>query len=42
MKIENLSKDLDPNAMTAVKGGIAFTSQVVPTNVQRTLCRQTP
>ena len=34
MKIENLSKDLDTEAMTEVKGGIAFTSQVVPTNVQ--------
>ena len=34
MKIENLSKDLDAEAMTEVKGGIALTGQVVPTNVQ--------
>ena len=34
MKIENLSKDLDTEAMTEVKGGLAQTSQVVPTNVQ--------
>jgi hypothetical protein len=34
MKIENLSKDLDTEAMTEVKGGIALTGQVVPTNVQ--------
>ena len=34
MKIENLSKDLSAEAMTEVKGGIALTGQVVPTNVQ--------
>jgi hypothetical protein len=34
MKIENLSKDLDTATMTEVKGGIALTGQVVPTNVQ--------
>ena len=34
MKIENLSKDLDTETMTEVKGGLALTSQVVPTNVQ--------
>ena len=34
MKIENLSKDLDTEAMTEVKGGLAQTAQVVPTSVQ--------
>jgi hypothetical protein len=34
MKIENLSKDLSADAMTEVKGGIALTGEVVPTNVQ--------
>jgi len=34
MKIENLSKDLDAEAMTEVRGGLALTGQVVPTNVQ--------
>jgi hypothetical protein len=34
MKIENLTKDLDSETMTEVKGGIALTAQVVPTNVQ--------
>src|SRR3954470_20164456 len=34
MKIENLSKELDTETMTEVKGGIALTGQVVPTNVQ--------
>jgi hypothetical protein len=34
MKIENLSKDLDTETMTEVRGGIALTGQVVPTNVQ--------
>ena len=34
MKIENLGKDLDIETMTEVKGGIALTGQVVPTNVQ--------
>jgi len=34
MKIENLSKELDTETMTAVTGGTALTGQVVPTNVQ--------
>jgi hypothetical protein len=34
MKIENLSKELDTETMTEVKGGLALTGQVVPTNVQ--------
>jgi hypothetical protein len=34
MKIENLSKDLDTETMTEVRGGLALTGQVVPTNVQ--------
>jgi hypothetical protein len=34
MKIENLSKDLDTKTMTEVRGGLALTGQVVPTNVQ--------
>jgi hypothetical protein len=34
MQIENLSKDLDTEAMTTVRGGLALTGQVVPTNVQ--------
>jgi len=34
MKIENLSKDLDAETMTEVRGGLALTGQVVPTNVQ--------
>jgi hypothetical protein len=34
MRIENLSKDLDTEAMTSVHGGLALTGQVVPTNVQ--------
>ena len=34
MKIENLSKDLDTETMTEVKGGTALTGQVVPTSVQ--------
>jgi hypothetical protein len=34
MKIENLSKDLDTETMTEVKGGLALTGQVVPTSVQ--------
>ena len=34
MKIENLSKELDTETMTAVRGGLALTGQVVPTNVQ--------
>jgi hypothetical protein len=34
MKIENLSKELDTETMTEVRGGIAETGQVVPTNVQ--------
>ena len=34
MKIENLSKELDAESMTEVRGGVALTGQVVPTNVQ--------
>ena len=34
MQIENLNKDLDKETMTEVRGGIALTGQVVPTNVQ--------
>lgn len=34
MEIENLNKDLDTEAQKNVKGGIALTGQVVPTNVQ--------
>jgi hypothetical protein len=34
MKIENLSKELDTKTMTDVRGGLALTGQVVPTNVQ--------
>jgi hypothetical protein len=34
MEIENLNKDLDKEALTEVKGGLALTGQVVPTNVQ--------
>jgi hypothetical protein len=34
MQIENLSKDLDTETMTSVRGGLALTGQVVPTNVQ--------
>ena len=34
MKIENLSQDLSAETMTEVKGGVALTGQVVPTNVQ--------
>ena len=34
MKIENLTKDLDSAEQQEVKGGIALTGQVVPTNVQ--------
>ena len=34
MEIENLNKDLDAKAQKEVKGGIALTGQVVPTNVQ--------
>ena len=40
MKIENLSKDLDTEAMTEVKGGLALTGQVVPTNVQSNALEQ--
>jgi hypothetical protein len=34
MQIENLNKDLDKETMTDVKGGVALTGQVVPTNLQ--------
>ena len=34
MEIENLNKDLDKEAQKQVKGGLAQTGQVVPTNLQ--------
>ena len=34
MLIENLSKELDTKTMTDVRGGLALTGQVVPTNLQ--------
>ena len=34
MKVDNLSKELDKEAMEAVAGGTALTGQVVPTNLQ--------
>ena len=34
MKIENLTQDLDTEAQKDIKGGLALTGQVVPTNVQ--------
>ena len=34
MLIQDLSKELDTETMTAVRGGLALTGQVVPTNVQ--------
>ena len=34
MQIDNLNKDLDKETMKDVKGGVALTGQVVPTNVQ--------
>ena len=34
MKIENLSKELDTQTMTTVRGGLAEVGQVVPTNIQ--------
>jgi hypothetical protein len=34
MKIENLSNELDTKTMKTVRGGLALTGQVVPTNVQ--------
>ena len=34
MQIENLNKDLEKETMTEVRGGVALTGQVVPTNVQ--------
>ena len=40
MKIENLSKDLDTEAMTEVTGGVALTGQVVPTSVQSNALEQ--
>ena len=40
MKIENLGKDLDTATMIEVKGGIALTGQVVPTNVQSNALEQ--
>jgi hypothetical protein len=40
MQIENLNKDLDKETMTDVKGGVALTGQVVPTNVQSNVLGQ--
>ena len=40
MKIENLSKELDTETMTDVRGGLALTGQVVPTNVQSNALEQ--
>jgi len=40
MKIENLSKELDTESMTEVRGGVALTGQVVPTNVQSNALEQ--
>jgi hypothetical protein len=34
MLIQDLSKELDTKTMTDVRGGLALTGQVVPTNVQ--------
>ena len=34
MLIKDLSKELDTETMTAVKGGVALTGQVVPTTLQ--------
>src|SRR3569833_1485784 len=40
MKIENLGKELDTATMTEVKGGVALTGQVVPTNGQSNALEQ--
>jgi len=40
MEIENLNKDLDKEAQKQVKGGLALTGQVVPTNVQSNALEQ--
>jgi len=40
MEIENLNKDLDTEAQKNVKGGLALTGQVVPTNVQSNALEQ--
>ena len=34
MLIKDLSHELDTKSMTAVRGGLALTGQVVPTNIQ--------
>jgi hypothetical protein len=34
MRIENLSKQLDSQIMTALRGGASLVGQVVPTNIQ--------
>jgi hypothetical protein len=34
MLIKDLSKELDTKTMTTVRGGVALTGQVVPTNIQ--------
>jgi hypothetical protein len=41
MQIENLSKELDAEALKDVHGGIALTGQVVPTNIQSNELGQT-
>ena len=40
MKIEDLSHDLDTEALKEIKGGLALTGQVVPTNVQSNALEQ--
>jgi len=40
MEIENLNEDLDTEAQKNVKGGLALTGQVVPTNVQSNALEQ--
>jgi hypothetical protein len=34
MLIKDLSKELDTESMATVRGGVALTGQVVPTNIQ--------
>jgi hypothetical protein len=40
MKIEDLPRDLDTEARQEVRGGLALTGQVVPTNVQSNALEQ--
>ena len=40
MKIEDLSHDLDTEALKEIKAGLALTGQVVPTNVQSNALEQ--